>query len=192
MVSLTKGQSIDLNEGGQVLQHALMGLGWDAKKRGFFATLLKGRQRSIDLDASALMFDQAGNLVDAVWFQQLESRDGSILHTGDNVSGAGEGDDEQIRVTLPAVPAEVTTIVFLVTCFTGQTFKEVENAFCRLLDADSGTEVARYQLADAGEHTAQVMARLKRIGDHWSFTAIGDAANGQTFQDLLPALRSYL
>src|SRR3954447_22076905 len=131
-VSLSKGQSVSLvKQDGGGLRNVRMGLGWDAvRKKGLFGS----RAQSIDLDASALLFDAGGNLVDQVWFQQLTSADGSIQHTGDNRTGAGEGDDESIRVDLAAVPPRVQTIVFTVNSFTGQDFSQIENAFCRLID----------------------------------------------------------
>jgi tellurium resistance protein TerZ len=103
MVSLSKGQTVSLEKrGGGTLTRVRMGLGWDAvKKKGLFGRL---QEQSIDLDASALLFDAQGRLLDQVWFRQLQSRDGSVRHTGDNLTGAGDGDDESILVELPAVP----------------------------------------------------------------------------------------
>ena len=189
-VSLSKGQSVSLvKSGGGALAQVRMGLGWDAvRKKGLFGS----RAQSIDLDASALLFDAGRSVVDQVWFQQLTSRDGSVQHTGDNTTGAGEGDDESIRVYLPGVPANVTTIVFTVNSFTGQDFSQIENAFCRLIDETTETEIARYDLSGSGAHTAQIMAKLARDGAGWSMTAIGAAASGRTFHDLLPVIAGYL
>src|SRR4051794_35356923 len=107
-----------------------MGLGWDPiKKRGMFGS----REIEVDLDASAIMFaDQQP--VDVAFYNNLRSKDGSILHTGDNVTGQGDGDDESIIVDLSRVPAHVTTIFFAVTSYSGHTFQQIENAFCRLVD----------------------------------------------------------
>ncbi|MGW1927462.1 TerD family protein, partial [Streptomyces massasporeus] len=132
-VTLTKGQQISLEKtGGQPLSVVRMGLGWQAAPRKGFLAKLTG-PREIDLDASAVLF--AGNEpVDVVFFQHLVSDDGSVRHTGDNlVGGAGQGgDDESILVDLLRLPAHVDQIVFTVNSFTGQTFAEVQNAFCRL------------------------------------------------------------
>jgi len=189
-VSLSKGQSVSLvKAGGGGLTRTRMGLGWDAiKKRGLFGS----RSRTIDLDASALLFDANRQLIDQVWFQQLTSRDGSVQHTGDNVTGAGEGDDESIRVHLDGVSPAVRTIVFTVNSFTGQDFSQIENAFCRLVDETTETEVARYDLTGTGSHTAQIMAKLTREGAGWTMTAIGAPASGRTFHDLLPTIAGYL
>lgn len=189
-VSLSKGQSVSLvKSGGGGLTQVRMGLGWDAvKKRGLFGS----RSQSIDLDASALLFDANRQLVDQVWFQQLTSRDGAVQHTGDNLTGEGEGDDESIRVHLDGVSPAVTAIVFTVNSFTGQDFSQIENAFCRLIDETTEGEVARYDLSGSGRHTAQVMAKLSRDGGGWAMTAIGATASGRTFHDLLPTISGYL
>ncbi len=190
-VSLSKGQKVSLEKrGGGTLSRVRMGLGWDAaKKKGLFGS----RRQTIDLDASALLFDAAGSLVDQVWFQQLNSKDGSVHHTGDNLTGAGEGDDESIQVDLSRLPATVNSLVFTVNSFTGQNFSQIENAYCRLLDETAGdTELARYDLTGSGQHTAQIMAKVSRDGAGWSMTALGIPASGRTFHDLLPALAGQL
>jgi tellurium resistance protein TerZ len=189
-VSLSKGQKVSLTKaGGGTLSKVRMGLGWDAmRKKGLFGS----RSQSIDLDASALLFDAAGNLLDQVWFQQLTSKDGSIQHTGDNRTGAGDGDDESIKVDLSRVPPTVATLVFTVNSFTGQDFSQIENAFVRLIDESDESEIARYDLTGTGSHTAQIMAKVSRDGQGWSMTALGNAASGRTFHDLLPAIAGFL
>lgn len=190
-VSLSKGQSVSLvKQGGGTLTRVRMGLGWDAiKKKGMFGGM---KTQSVDLDASAMLFDSSGALVDQVWFQQLRSKDGSVQHTGDNLTGAGEGDDESIIVELTAVPAGVQTLVFVVNSFTGQNFSQIENAYCRLVDETNDSEIARYELTGSGTHNSQVMAKVTRSGAAWSMTAIGAVANGRTFKDLLPAVTPHL
>jgi tellurium resistance protein TerZ len=186
-VTLTKGQRVSLEKrGGGTLTRVRMGLGWDAvKKRGLFGS----RAQSIDLDASALLFNAAGVLVDQVWFQQLVSQDGAVRHTGDNRTGTGDGDDESIQVDLSRLPAAVETLVFTVNSFTGQDFSQIENASCRLLDETGGdSEIAKFTLSGSGRHTAQIMAKLTRDGTGWTMTALGIPASGRTFRDLLPAL----
>lgn len=194
MVSLSKGQSISLEKrGGGGLTRVVMGLGWDVRKKGgFLGGLLGGGGGDIDLDASCLMFDRAGTLLDAVWFRQLVSEDGSIVHTGDNLTGAGDGDDEQIKVDLTRVPAPVQTLVFTVSSFRGDTFDRIDNAYCRVVDETTGSEAARYDLSASGSHTAQIMARLTRNGDLWTMTAIGAPAAGRTFHEMMPAIERIL
>jgi tellurium resistance protein TerZ len=189
-VNLSKGQSVSLTKSsGGSLTRVRMGLGWDAvKKRGLFGS----RSQSIDLDASCLLFDASGTLVDQVWFRQLRTADGAVQHTGDNLTGAGEGDDESIIVELGRLPASVQTLVFVVNSFTGQNFSQIENAFCRLVDETTGEEVARYELTGSGTHNAQIMSKVARDGAGWSMTAIGATANGRTFHDLLPTVSGHL
>lgn len=187
-VNLQKGQKISLEkEAGGALATIVMGLGWDAvKKKGLFG--FGGGDTSIDLDASCLMFDESKRLVDCVWFRQLQSRDGSIRHSGDNRTGEGEGDDEQIFVNLTTVPAEVKSLVFTVNSFTGQDFSQVANAFCRIINQTTGKEIARYDLSVQGSHSAQIMAKLYRHGGEWKMHAIGENGQGRTFQELLPQI----
>ena len=191
-VSLQKGQKISLDkEAGGALRAVTMGLGWDAiKKKGLFG--FGGKSESVDLDASVVMFDEAGKLVDTVWFRQLRSRDGSVSHTGDNRTGAGDGDDEQINVDLSAVPANVKSLVFTVNSFTGQNFSQVENAYCRIVNASNQQEVARYELSVQGAHTAQIMAKLYRHNGEWKMHAIGENGSGRTFEDLMPLITPHL
>lgn len=187
MVSLAKGQGISLSKTAPGLTTVAMGLGWDvAKKRGFFGGLKDGGD--VDLDASCLMFDADKNLVDTAWFGQLKSVDGSVLHTGDNRTGAGDGDDEVIHVKLNDVPTNIQTLVFTVNSFTGIDFTKIENAFCRVVDMANNKELARFDLADTGPHTAQIMAKLVRKDGGWDFVAIGTAGRGRTFHDLLPVV----
>jgi tellurium resistance protein TerZ len=189
-VNMTKGQRISMTkDSGSTLSRIRMGLGWDAvKKRGLFGS----KQQEIDLDASCMVYDRSGRLLDAVWWKQLKSRDGAIVHTGDNRTGAGEGDDESIIVDLTALHPEIVTLMFVVNSFTGQNFSQIENATCRLVDSATETEIARYVLTGSGTHNSQVMAKVSREGSGWSMTAIGAVANGRTFQDLEPVVRQHL
>jgi tellurium resistance protein TerZ len=191
-VNLQKGQKISLEkEAGGALSRVIMGLGWDAiKKKGLFG--FGAKSESVDLDASCILFDESNRPVDYVWFRQLKSKDGSVVHTGDNRTGAGEGDDEQIIVDLPRVPPNVKALVFTVNSFTGQNFSQVENAYCRILNAADQKEVARYDLSVQGNHTAQIMAKLYRHGGEWKMHAIGENGSGRTFEDLLPLITPHL
>lgn len=192
MVSLVKGQSIRLEKsGGGTLTRVTMGLGWDVRKAGGLRGLFGGGG-DIDLDASCLLFNSSGQLVDSVWFRQLRSNDGSIVHTGDNRTGAGDGDDEQIIVDLQALPRDVAVLLFTVNSFTGDSFDRIENAYCRLVDAANNQELARYDLTGAGSHTGQIMARLTRGDGGWEMKAIGDRTSGRTFHDMMPAIQAHL
>ncbi|MER6690106.1 TerD family protein [Streptomyces minutiscleroticus] len=193
-VNLGKGQQISLSKSdGSSLTAVRMGLGWQAAPRKGFLAKLTGGGGAIDLDASAVLF-ASGQPADVVFFQHLTSDDGSVRHTGDNlVGGAGAGDDDEVvLVDLARVPAHIDQIVFTVNSFTGQTFAEVQNAFCRLVDETTGAELARYTLTGGGDHTAQIMAKVYRSGGGWRMKAIGEPASGRTFQDLLPSIAAHL
>jgi tellurium resistance protein TerZ len=193
-VTLVKGQKISLEKtAGGALATVRMGLGWDvARPGGLLGRMFGGEPDAVDLDASCGMFDAGGALMDLVWFRQLRSRDGSIRHTGDNLTGAGDGDDESIVVELERVPAGVRSLVFTVNSYGGQSFDTIENAFCRLLDHRAEREIARYDLGAQGRHTAMVMAKLYRHGGEWKMHAIGEPARGCTFQEILPAIGPHL
>jgi tellurium resistance protein TerZ len=188
-VSLIKGQKISLEkEAGGSLTTVIMGLGWDAKKtKNFFG--FNAKEQSIDLDASCVLFDENKNKLDEVWFRQLSSRDGSVIHTGDNRTGDGDGDDEQIIVDLQRVPLNVKTLVFVVNSFTGQNFSQIDNAFCRIANKSNNIEIARYNLSCQGSHTAMVMAKVYRHNNEWKMHAIGENCSGKTFADLMPVLQ---
>ena len=196
-VNLSKGQKISLEkEAGGALSQIKMGLGWDVgaapqKSGGFLGGLFGGGGSaggSIDLDASCIMLDANKQMVDAIWFGQLQSKDSSVQHTGDNRTGAGDGDDEVINVNLSRIPDHVQALVFTVNSFTGQTFATVNNAFCRLVNASNNSEVARYDLSAQGSHTALILAKIYRHNGEWKMHAIGETASGHTFHDLMPAI----
>lgn len=193
MVSLQKGQTVRLEKsGGGTLTRVAMGLGWDVRKaKGLFG-MLGGGGGDIDLDASCLLFDANRRQVDQVWFRQLKSTDGSIVHSGDNRTGAGDGDDETINVDLSRLPATVQTLVFTVNSFQGDTFEKIANAYCRLIDLTNGKELARYDLTGSGSHTGQVMARLTRDSAGWDMKAIGERTTGRTFHDMTGAIEAAL
>lgn len=191
-IDLQKGQKISLDkEAGVKLTKIIMGLGWDAvKSKGFLG--FGGKTQDIDLDASCILFDEQGNQIDAVWFRQLKSRDGSVVHTGDNRTGDGDGDDEQIIVDLTKVPANIKSLVFTVNSFTGQNFSQIENATCRIVNASDNKEVARFNLSALGSHNAQIMAKIYRHGDEWKMHAIGEIGNGRAFDELMPQITPHL
>jgi tellurium resistance protein TerZ len=190
-VSLSKGQSLPLtNAAGGGLGTVRMGLGWDSAD----AAPESATAARIDLDASAIFFDAAGRVLDTVWFQQLTSADGSTRHTGDNLTGDGDGDDETILVDPAEVAATVAHIVFVISSYGEQTFDSVRNAFSRLVDDSSpgAPEVARYQLTDSGPHTAMIMSKVSRHGGGWRFEAIGERATGRSAMELLGAAAKVL
>lgn len=191
-INLEKGQKISLNKAdGTGLQQVFLGVGWDvAKSKGFFG--FGGGGGDIDLDASVVLFDDNKQVLDVVYFGQLQSKDGSIQHSGDNLTGAGDGDDEVIRVDLARVPSNVKSIVFTVSSFRGQTFEKVENAFCRLVDQQTNQQIATYKLSSQGAHTGLIIAKIYRHNNEWKMHAIGENVHGRTFQDIVPHILPFI
>jgi len=184
-LSLEKNQTISLEKtGGAGLTKIRLGLGWDPEKTGLMGKLFGGGG-DIDLDASCILFDENMKAVDLVWFRQLKSKDGSIVHSGDNRTGEGEGDDESITVDLYKLPISVKHLVFTVNSFTGQSFEKVAKAYCRILDASKSNEIARFNLSEKGRHTGVVMACLTRGPSGWDFKAIGTTTTGRTADELV-------
>ncbi|MFE3203927.1 TerD family protein [Embleya sp. NPDC059237] len=182
-VSLRKDQSVSLvKTGAPPLTRVRMGLGWDPAKSG----------GSIDLDASCIAFDAHGRKVVAVWFMKLSGLGGAIKHTGDNLTGEGEGDDESIVVRLDALPPHVTGLVFTVNSFLGQKFTEVSRAFCRLVDDTTDTELVRFELSGSEPRTGVLMCKLVREGPIWTMTALGRFADGRTVRKLVDPAREAL
>ena len=188
-ISLVKGQKISLEKGdGSSLTKIFLGAGWDVAKKGGLLGMFGGGGDSIDLDASAIMFDENNKALDSIWFGQLQSRDGSIKHSGDNRTGDGDGDDEAIHVDLTQVPSQVKSIVFTISSFRGQTFEKVENAFCRVVDATTNVEIAKYNLSAKGNYTALIIAKFYRHNGAWKMSALGETCNGKTIQDIVPSI----
>ncbi|MCP5424526.1 MAG: TerD family protein [Gammaproteobacteria bacterium] len=198
-INLQKGQRISLaKEAGARLSRIYMGLGWGMKSvvsKGFLGFGGGAKAVAVDLDASCLMFDGAGNLVDQVWFRQLQSRCGSVQHSGDDRSGGGNADVENERITidLNQAPTTVQSLIFTVNSFSGESFEGIPNAFCVVVDADAGKEIARFNLSLEGGHfTGLIMTKLYRHDGDWKVQAIGDHGEGRTFMDLLPVIRPHL
>jgi tellurium resistance protein TerZ len=185
-ITLSKGQGLSLakNTG---LSRVTVGLGWDPAKPagGFFSKVFgSGEGGSIDLDASVIVMDAQKRMLDTVWFRQLTGMNGTIRHSGDNRTGEGDGDDESIEIDLDRLPSEAVHLVVTVNSFTGQTFNDVDNAVCRLVDENKREELCRFTLSEKGRHTGVVMASLSRVNGSWEMKAIGEVANGRTVQDI--------
>lgn len=179
-VNLQKGQKVDLTKGNSGLKALVVGLGWDEAPRKFS---LFSRRQDIDCDASAILVDaQSGKLrgpVDVVYYGNLTHRTGAVRHCGDNLTGAGDGDDEQIIVELNKVPADFSKIVFVVTIYKArernQQFGMIKNAFIRIVDADTGKELCKYNLSENYEgKTAMIFGEVYRYNGEWKFGAIGE------------------
>ena len=181
-INLQKGQKIDLTKGGGGLRQVMVGLGWDEAEqpRGFFAP----KPQPFDCDASAILCGANGRIVGndisqcCVYFGNLRHPSGAIVHQGDNLTGEGDGDDEQIMVNLPMVPSQVDKIVFVVNIYDArkrnQHFGLIRNAFIRLVDMDHHTEICRFNLSENYNNmTGLVVGEIYRKNGEWKFNAIG-------------------
>ena len=177
-ISLQKGQKIDLTKTNPGLTQIMVGLGWDVNKYDGGS--------EFDLDASAFLLNASGKAEsdsDFVFYGNQKHPSGSVESKGDNTTGAGEGDDEQILVDLSKVPAGVSKIAFTVTIYEAeerrQNFGQVSNSFIRIVDDVTGSEIIRYDLGeDFSIETAVVVGELYRHGGEWKFNAIGSGFNG--------------
>lgn len=176
-VSLSKGGNVSLTKEAPGLSSITVGLGWDARATD---------GKEFDLDASVFMVDAAGKVLTDkafIFYGNKTSPDGSVEHQGDNLTGEGDGDDEQVKVALNNVPAEAEKLVFAVTIHEaesrGQTFGQVSNAFMRIVNQDGDVEIARFDLSeDAASETAQIFGEVYRKGDEWKFKAVGQGFAG--------------
>ncbi len=177
-ISLKKGQKVDLTKTNPGLKNILIGLGWDINKYD--------GGKDFDLDSSAFLLDANGKVrsdADFVFYGNLKHESGAVEHLGDNLTGAGEGDDEQIKIDLSKVPADVEKIDFTVTIYEAeerkQTFGQVENAFIRVVNSETNEELIRYDLGeDFSIETAVVIGELYRNKGEWKFNAIGSGFGG--------------
>jgi tellurium resistance protein TerD len=171
-VSLSKGGNVSLTKQAPGLTAVLVGLGWDARTTS---------GADFDLDASALMLNGSGKVLSDqhfVFFNNLTSPDGSVEHTGDNLTGEGEGDDESIKIDLARVPGDVEKIVVTVSIYDAesrrQSFGQVRNAFIRVVNQADNVELTRYDLSeDASTETAMIFGEVYRNGPEWKFRAVG-------------------
>lgn len=177
-IQLSKGQRIDLTKTDPSLQRIIIGLGWDIKH-------FDGGQ-DFDLDASAFILNANGKCrseSDFIFYNNLQSPDGSVVHTGDNRTGEGDGDDEQLKIDLSKVPHDVHKVAITVTIHDAearhQNFGQVSNAFVRLVNEDTGAEVLRYDLGeDFSIETAVVFCEVYKHGNDWKFNAVGSGYQG--------------
>lgn len=194
-INLVKGQKIDLTKGRSSLSSIMVGLGWDPvetkKSGGFLSSLLGGGGggSDIDCDASVIMLDENGKLKgkeNLIYFGNKQSRDGSVVHSGDNLTGEGEGDDETINIDLKKISPSIHRLIFVVNIYNAkqkkQDFGMIENAFIRLVDNQTREELIHYNLTEnySGK-TSLIPGELYRQGSEWKFSAVGE---GTTDSDI--------
>ncbi|TGY91537.1 TerD family protein [Petralouisia muris] len=189
-ISLQKGQKVNLSKDNAGLSKIMIGLGWDEvqrKKRGLFAP----KPQEIDCDASALLLSdgKVRRKEDLVFFGNLRHDSGAVLHMGDNLTGAGDGDDEQIAVDLSMIPAQYDRIVIVVNIYQAverrQHFGMIQNAFIRLVDGRNNNEMCKYNLTeDYSGMTAMIFGEVYRYNGEWKFNAIGQGTNDRSVGEL--------
>jgi tellurium resistance protein TerD len=171
-LTLEKGSNLSLTKADPGLRHALVGLGWDVRTTNGDA---------FDLDASAILVGENGKVrsdADFIFYAQRSDAVGSVVHQGDNLTGAGDGDDEQILIDLTLVPAEIVRVVIVVSIYEaatrGQNFGQVRNSYVRVLNKDSETEIAHFELGeDMASENSIIFAEIYRHGGDWKFKAVG-------------------
>ncbi|WHF27408.1 TerD family protein [Bacillus altitudinis] len=193
-ITLEKGQRIDLTKGKAGLTNILVGLGWDPVSQGggFLGKLFGGGGGAdVDCDASVLMLrnDKFVENKDVIYFGNLKSKCGSVEHTGDNLTGEGDGDDEQVLVNLSKVPGNVNKLVFVVNIYDAlrrnQHFGMIQNAYIRIVDRSNNQELVKYNLKDeyAGK-TSLIVGELYRHENEWKFAAVGNGTNDAKLADI--------
>lgn len=191
-ISLQKGQKIDLSKSGAGLRRVMVGLGWDEAPRSGGGLFGLRRAEPIDCDASAILCGENGKIIGSdpkeccVYFGNLRHSSGAIVHQGDNLTGAGDGDDEQIMVDLSLLPSNILKIVFVVNIYQAsqrnQHFGMVQNAFIRLVDMDSRSEICRFNLTeDYAGMTGLVVGEIYRKDGAWRFNAIGQPVRDASY-----------
>ena len=194
-ITLQKGQRISLSKEAPGLTQINCGLGWDVAEKsggGFFGAF--GGGQDFDLDASVLCLDhnkRVTDIKDIVYFGNLQHSSRSIIHQGDNLTGAGDGDDEVIVVDLPKIPKRIARLVFVVNIYEciqrKQDFSQVENAFVRLVNSTNNQELARYELSGSNYAgmTGMTLAEIYRHNDEWKMAAIGNGLKVEGLKDIV-------
>ncbi|MFZ5969332.1 MAG: TerD family protein [Bacillota bacterium] len=201
-INLQKGQRVDLTKGNAGLAKLMVGLGWDPVKKGGGGGLLGslfggGSAPNVDCDASVLMLNEQGKFnrkEDIIYFGNLKSTCGSVRHTGDNLTGDGDGDDEQIHVDLSLVPPHIHKLVFVVNIYDcvrrKQDFGLIQNAFIRVVNMSNNQELVRFNLTDnyAGKTTLMV-GEIYRHGGEWKFAALGEGTIDASLSEIAAKYR---
>lgn len=190
-INLKKGQKIDLRKSNPGLSAIRVGLGWDPVEEGggFLKSLFGSKQADIDCDASVFLLNEDSRPIDLVYFGNLRTSNDSIIHTGDNLTGEGAGDDEVILVDLDKIPSQVSKLLFVVNIYDcirrKQHFGMIKNAYIRMTDAKNNSEIARYNLSDDyNGKTALLVGLIYRHSGTWKFSAIGEGTNDTGLNDM--------
>lgn len=179
-INLQKGQKIDLTKGNAGLKKLFVGLGWDPVKSG---------GSNIDCDASVIMLDSNGKYVELVYFGNKSNKNKSVVHSGDNLTGAGDGDDETIAVDIPKIPENIDKLIFVVNIYEcvsrKQDFGMIQNSYIRIVNGDNNSELAKFSLIDsfAGK-TTLIPGEIYRHNGEWKFNAIGQGTDEKSLTEI--------
>lgn len=195
-ISLVKGQKIDLSKGNSGLSNILVGLGWDAaqKKGGLIGGLFGGASSSnVDCDASVILLNSDGKMAsnkNLIYYGNLRNANNSIIHKGDNLTGDGDGDDEQIMLDLKNIPSEIHKAIFVVNIYDcikrKQDFGMIKNAFIRIADASSNKELCKFNLSeDYAGKTSLIVGEIYRNNSEWKFGAIGEGTADPSLKEII-------
>ncbi|WP_026829440.1 TerD family protein [Exiguobacterium artemiae] len=194
-INLTKGQKIDLTKGNNNLQNLTVGLGWDPIQQqptGFLSRLLGNSNNEIDCDATVFMLDSNGKIQrseDVIYFGKLKSDCNSVIHTGDNLTGEGDGDDEQLLISLNKIPTNIHRLLFVVNIYEctnrGQHFGMIKNAYIRIEDSTNKKELLKFNLSsNFSGLTSLIAGELYRHNNDWKFNAIGDGTHDTSINEI--------
>ena len=190
-INLKKGQKIDLRKSNPGLSTIRVGLGWDPIEQGggFLKSLFGSGNTDIDCDESVFLLNEDSKPIDLVYFGNLRTKNDSIIHTGDNLTGEGAGDDEVILVDFDKIPSQVNKLLFVVNIYDcvrrNQHFGMIKNAYIRMTDAKNNSEIARYNLSDDYRgRTALLVGLIYRYEGTWKFSAIGEGTNDTGLNDM--------
>lgn len=196
-INLVKGQKIDLTKNNNTLKKLIVGLGWDPvkqEKKGLFG--FGSSQQNVDVDASVIMLrnNKLESKEDVICFGNLNSRCGAVIHTGDNLTGDGDGDDEQILVDLSKISKDVNKLIFVTNIYQcierKQSFGMIENAFIRIADYNNNQNIAIFNLTeDYNGKTALIVGEVYRHNGEWKFSAIGGGRQDTCLDDMAKRYR---
>lgn len=195
-INLQKGQKISLTKEDQNLKNIMVGLGWDPvqkENKGFLSSIFSSATSNFDCDASVLLLNEFGKIddkKDIIYFGNLVSTDGSVRHMGDNITGEGEGDDEQIMIDLSKVSEKVHALAFVVNIYKAkdrhQDFGMVDNAYIRVINMNNNQEMLKYSLTKEYDgKTAMIFAQVYRHNGEWKFSAIGEGTVDSSLSDIV-------
>ena len=188
-VNLVKGQKISLTKEASGLSNIMVGLGWDPAKKGLLGGLFGSSDFDLDASVFVLIDDKIVNSNDIVYYNHLKHESGAIIHCGDNLTGGGDGDDEQIKIDLSKIPERYNKLVFVVNIYQcdqrHQNFGMVKNAFIRVVNSTTNTEIAKYNLTDDySNETAMIFGEIYRKDGEWKFSAVGQGTTDTSISEL--------